>query len=416
LITLVLVVGPSATAAEVTATRLDGGSTAGGLRGWDHERISVATAQGEVIIPTDQLVSLRWKRENASDAPKRTSSGLVELTNGTLLPARQVVVTGSKVAITTDAPLQADEEELIVPVRQVASVQLRPLEGPLVQQWEEIHANMPASDVLVVPKRDGTSLDYVEGVLGAVTPEKIEFKHGDQPIRIDRAKVAGFIYYRKERNDELQPRCIIHGSSGLRANASRVQLSDGMVSIATAGIEISWPVDDLNLADFSAGKIKYLSDIEQVSARWMPLVGLPAGASQVAEYGQPRRDQSAYGGPLTLLYRDTESSGDVGRSQAFNKGLALRSRTEMVFRLPPGYRRFTALAGVEPATVNMGNVHLAIYGDDRPLFDADVAGDQAPHRIELDIAEVKRLKIVVDFGQNLDTGDWLNLCDARLVR
>jgi hypothetical protein len=26
------------------------------------------------------------------------------------------------------------------------------------------------------------------------------------------------------------------------------------------------------------------------------------------------------------------------------------------------------------------------------------------------------LKIVVDYGQNLDTGDWLNLCDARLIK
>jgi hypothetical protein len=57
-----------------------------------------------------------------------------------------------------------------------------------------------------------------------------------------------------------------------------------------------------------------------------------------------------------------------------------------------------------------------IHGDDRSLLTADVEGGQAPREIKLDIAGVKRLKIVVDFGQNLDTGDWLNLCEARLIK
>ncbi len=88
----------------------------------------------------------------------------------------------------------------------------------------------------------------------------------------------------------------------------------------------------------------------------------------------------------------------------------------MVYRLPPGFGRFTAVAGIEPATSTTGNVQLSIYGDDRPLFEAAISGQQPPREIELDIASVKRLKIVVDFGKNLDTGDWLNLCDARLVK
>jgi hypothetical protein len=102
--------------------------------------------------------------------------------------------------------------------------------------------------------------------------------------------------------------------------------------------------------------------------------------------------------------------------QIFSKGLALRSRTELVYRLPAGFGRFTAVAGMEPATSSTGNVHLTIYGDDRPLFETDISGQEPPCAIELDIAGIKRLKIVVDFGKNLDTGDWLNLCDARLLK
>jgi hypothetical protein len=102
--------------------------------------------------------------------------------------------------------------------------------------------------------------------------------------------------------------------------------------------------------------------------------------------------------------------------QIFSKGLALRSRSELNYRLPAGFGRFTAVAGIEPATSTTGNVQLSIYGDDQRLFEAAISGDEPPREIELDIGGVKRLKIIVDFGKNLDTGDWLNLCDARLVK
>jgi hypothetical protein len=143
-------------------------------------------------------------------------------------------------------------------------------------------------------------------------------------------------------------------------------------------------------------------------------VGLPAGADAAARYGQPRRDQSAYAGPLSLLIRADDPTAP--RVQSFSKGLALRSHTEMEFRVPPGFRQFAALAGIEPATSSTGNVQLRIYGDEHLLYDAQVAGDQPPQAIDLDITGIKRLKFAVEFGSNLDTGDWLNLCDARLIK
>jgi hypothetical protein len=257
----------------------------------------------------------------------------------------------------------------------------------------------------------------VDGVLGDITPEKIEFKIDSVARRIDRARVAGMIYYRPEKKTGVLPRCIVYGRSGLRAHTSRAHLSEDTVRMATLDdVELEWPLADIYLADFSAGKIKYLSDIEQASARWTPLVGSPTGAGSANEFGQPRRDKSAYGGPLAILEHDENSSVGSGYLRQFGKGLSLRSRTEMIFRLPPGYRQFSAVAGIEPATSSTGNIQLAILADDRVLFEADVAGDQPPHKIELDITDAKRLKIVVDFGKNLDTGDWLNLCDARLVK
>jgi hypothetical protein len=159
-----------------------------------------------------------------------------------------------------------------------------------------------------------------------------------------------------------------------------------------------------------------LSDLKPASERWTPLVGLPSEATLASEYGRPRRDRSAYGGPLTLRLDDSSSHSPKSPVRTSTKGLAVRSRTELVYRLPPGFRRFTTVAGIDPATSASGNVRLEIHGDDRLLLEDDIAGHDPPRSIELDISGVKRLKILVDYGRNLDSGDWLNLCDARIVK
>jgi hypothetical protein len=274
-----------------------------------------------------------------------------------------------------------------------------------------------ANDIIAVLKKDGKSLDYAEGVIGDIADDKIGFKLEGELQRVDRAKIAGVMYYRPDRRMKEDPKASIQGRSGLRVSAAHVELKDSLLELTTAaGVQLTWPLNDISLADFSAGKLMYLSDIEPASVSWTPFVGLPASATLAAEYGQPRRDKSAFGGPLSLLMKEGDSAAAQAATRRFSKGLALRSRTEIVYRLPAGFQRFTAVAGIDPATSSTGNLRLAILGDDRVLLETEVAGDQPPHPIQVDIANMKRLKIVVDYGQNLDTGDWLNLCEARIAK
>jgi hypothetical protein len=389
----------------------------GELGSWTAEGIVVTTSEGDQGAATDELVSLRLAATGDSDAHEESTSGLVELTDGTRLPADDIRVAGDRLAITLATPGRGEPRQLTVATSRVSLVRLKPLKPSASEQWQEMRGSERTSDVLVVAKRGGESLDYVEGVLGDVTSDKIEFKLDGDPLRIDRDKAAGFIYYRRSREAVTEPRCVLHGRNGFLANATGVQLAEGMLHVTTlAGVKFEWPLAEVHFADFSAGKIRYLSDMAQSSARWFPLVSLPASASQAATFGQPRRDQSAFGGPLTLYYPDADSAPAAGQPRVFSKGLAVRSRSELVYRMPPGFARFTAIAGIDPATRATGNVKLTIYGDDHPLYEAAVSGEEPPQQIEMDIADIKRLKIVVDFGKNLDTGDWLNLCDARLVK
>ena len=119
---------------------------------------------------------------------------------------------------------------------------------------------------------------------------------------------------------------------------------------------------------------------------------------------QPRRDRSFDGGKLLLAGR------------AYEKGLAIHSRSELVYRLTDDFRRFRAVVGIDDRVREGGNVKLVIAKDGQVLWSKSVDGKQPPLELDLDVAGVRRLSILVDFGEDLDIADHLNLCDARLTK
>ena len=378
-------------------------------------------------------MSLRWRPAKTASVADMNAGQIVELVDGSRIPIKNVRVRQSKV-VDRNGPAGTAEIAMIQPAvgvaegqqsgisietKYVAALRLKPLNEALGKQWDEIRALKLPADVLVVIKRDGTSLDYVEGVLGEITDDRIEFKIDGESNRVDRAKVAGLVYSRPNQGRQFAPKFNLRGNSGLSAGVVNVLMQkDGFVIITTpSGGSFRWPLDDLEAADYSNDKVMYLSDIDPASQNWSPLVGLPAGVTLAAEYGQPRRNHSAFGDVLTLMMKDKNSQpGQPGVIRSFDKGLALRSHTELVYRVPEGFNRFTAFAGIDPATASTGNVRLTLLADDHSIFDAEIAGNESPQSIDVPINGAKRLKIIVDFGQNLDTGDWLNLCDAKIMK
>lgn len=405
--------------ADVTATRLDGSVAQGELRNWADGQLVIAAADGEQALASNELLSLRAASPPPATPadPKAAALPSVELVDGSVLPIDDLTVEGGKVQLKLHSGTSVSGQALSLDVKQLAAVRLQPLESAVATQWDEVRSQNLASDVLVVLKRDGASLDYAEGIVGDVTPAKVSVKLDGDTLSVDRAKVAGFVYFRTKKPTDKDPYCLLQGRDGLKVAAASVALADGVLHVTTvAGAKFDWPVDALELADFSAGKVIYLSDIEPASEQWTPLVALPAAAKVAASFGRTRRNQSAFGGPLTVIAPGDPSSTSGVRIQSYNKGLAIRSRTEIIYKLPQEFRRFVAVAGIDPSASRGGNVTLILLGDDRPLLEKQIFGGAPPEAIEVQIDNTKRLKILVDFGQNLDTGDWLNLCDARILK
>jgi hypothetical protein len=397
--------------ANVTATKLDGTNVTGKLQSWTADGVEISTGKAKQSIPAADLLALQFGKGSTEDAGRP----IVELVDGSVFPIASATLADKQWNVEL-RPAAGKAVATGIPLDAVRGIRWQPLDAEVLPQWQEIRGLALPSDLVVVLKRGGKSLDYLECTIGEVTADEVEFKLDGESMRVPRAKVAGVILFRGEAKAPTSA-SVVTGLDGLRIAAKSLAVREDMVIATTlSGFKVEWPVASVMNVDLSAGKVVFLSDTKPASADWKPLVGLPKEAKRATKFGDARFNQSGYGGRLALSVPGDTEVGTSDETKSYAKGLALRSHSELLYRLPEGYGRFLAIAGIDPAASSNGNVMLTIFCDDRLLTEAAISGRDAPLPIELDVAGVKRLRIVVDYGQNLDTGDWLNLCNARLVK
>ena len=75
------------------------------------------------------------------------------------------------------------------------------------------------------------------------------------------------------------------------------------------------------------------------------------------------------------------------------------------------------LVGIDDEVAYSGKhiVALKITGDGNVLFEKNIATTDDPLPLQLPLSGVSTLTILVDFGDNESTCDWLNLADAKLL-
>jgi hypothetical protein len=396
-----------AEAGDATATLLDGSSAAGQLTAWDKSQIVMETPEGEREIPLEQLLDLQLAGPAAESKP---TTGL-ELIDGTRIRIEQFTAVDRKAVV--ESPYA--KESLEVSTEMIRRAELQPPSDALAALWKQLESREIAGDVLIVSKRDGGLLDYLAGVIGDVSAEEVAFEYDGQKLPVKRAKVAAIAYYHAQERELRPPVCILTLADGSRIPAAAVALDGDRLRLRTpADVRLEAPLADLRRADFSAGKLAYLSDLEPLESKWVPRIAAP-GATMIAGYGRPRNDISFSGSALTLAWPD-ESNPTGHDVRTYAKGLAVRSRTDLIYRLPDGMRRFTAVAGIDPAAAEQGHVVLEIRADDRVVWEDEIDGKRPPVEIDVDLGTARRLQFHVDYGRNLDYGDRLHLVEARLTK
>ena len=395
---------------DVDVSLLDGTSTAGRLVQLSEAGLEI-DADGQKTFAWNSMLAVTVKQP--AEPPIEPPAVRVDLVDGSRLLATGYTVAADKAAIAVFGG-----GAVAVPARSVQSTRFKPQDADVVRQWSEIEKSDLKGDVLVVRKTvpgdaaggaPTTSLDYLEGVLHDVTDAAVQFDFEGKRVEIPREKVEGLIYFHPPGRELPEALCTVADSVGSQFNATTVRLAGESLELTlVSGPVVTLALASLRQLDFTAGRIVFLSDLEPASVEWNSYLDVNRTLPSLARLFHPRADRSFSGSKLKVRVNR--------RTEEFAKGLAIHSRTNLVYRLPAGVLRFQALAGIDESVRAGGNVRLVIRGDNQVLLDETVSAEAEPVPVDVDVTGIERLKILVDFGENMDIGDALHLCNARLTK
>lgn len=404
--TMCLIVAAIAVDPAVEVRQLSGETISGSLVEVSDDSVVVRVDEDSTItIPSSDLLGMTPRVDVSAEGAGREKPSVdtpalpIVLADGSRLLSSAINITAAKATITS----RTGQTEWSIPSRSLASVRFIESSPTIDKQWDEIAAANHSTDVLVV--KQGDSLDYLEGVLGDVTGETVQFDLDGDELTVKRSKVAGLLFYQAPGANAGESVCQILGRNETRIVAGHISLEGEVLHVTTgSGVELDLPWSEVRYVDFSLGKVAFLSDLEPEVERWTPYFEARQLPATTVNYYTPRRDRSFDGQPLLLA------------GQTYSRGLAIRSRTELTYRLPGEYRRFVAVAGIDDRMRPLGHVKFQVYADQQLLLDREVSGGDEPLPVDLDLTGATRLRVVVDFGQDLDISDHFNLCDARIVK
>ncbi|MEQ8791186.1 MAG: NPCBM/NEW2 domain-containing protein [Pirellulaceae bacterium] len=411
----VLIAGVLLSAAPVEVLPLDGDPAVGELVSLDSTQVVVKVEGEDTAYRLSDLISVTPKDPASPTAPPNI---VVTLIDGTQLACVDYEVASGKATLTLP-----DDQKLETPTASVASVRLKKQSDELARQWLAIEQREAAGDRVVIRKTstvtvedDGLdkiekqvdALDWLEGVLYDVNDASVQFKFNDTLIPIKREKVEGVFYFHAAGGRAADPVCRVRENNGSLWNARSLSLDgDNLQLVSTTGLKATLPLRQVTKLDFSTGKILYLSDAEPETSEWTPFIATTSESEKL--WYAPQND-----GKGGFALGKMEVNG-----KPYSKGLALYSRTHLVYRVPEGFVRLAAVAGIDDRVrvSQGGSVDLVITGDGKTLLQQRITGkDETPLQIDLDISGVRRLGILVDYGGAAGMSDHLNLCNARITK
>lgn len=387
---------------EFQARSVDGKQSAGQLVEVTASALTLDSPAGKVTLPFAALQAVSGNPPQAAVKVKPTV--VVRLVDGSQLDGTSFEVAKGEATL---KPISGPE--LKIPTKSIAWVRLPDAAGGeiLDGQWSDLltsqTAGKQAADLIVVRKKE--AIDYLEGVLGDVSATEVAFELDGQTVPVKRPRIEGLVYYHAKAASLPETVCEVTTAQGLRLQARTMQLTDDLLRVTTpGGLTVDVPLASLAVLNFSADKVRYLSDLEADSVKYTPFFGGGQELPSHVEFFRPRRDVGIEQNPLRL------------DGKTYAKGLAMHSRTSTSYRVPEKFNRFEAVVGIDDSVREAGQVQVTIWGDGKQLWEAGIAGGDPARPVAIDLKGVKKLEIKVDFGDDLDVADHLDLAEARFTK
>lgn len=387
LLTLTMVLA-FADAPQLNVTTIEGPVYSGQLNSANAETWSLTAENGDQALPASRILEVRI--ESPPDPPEVEIPVSVVLSDSSILSSTTAAVQGDSLRITS--PLLG---EVTLPRSVVSELRLVASPSEVDADWDKLTEREREKDMLVIKKEN--RLDFVEGVIGDVNDAQVSFLLNGQTVPVPRDRVFGMLF-RQTGDEQSPPAAEITTVHGDLLAVEQISSADGSSLNVTmsAGPKVSIPVTGLRIVDFSPAKLKWLSALQ------------PRDVKHEFRFIDPAKpfenDRDVWGKPLRL--------GD----RTFTRGVCIRSRTTLRYRLNGDFTRFQALMGIQSGY--SGDVRVEISIDGQKVLDQKVKpGNQDPTPIDLELTDKFVLDILVDFGDvESDIGDHLVLANARLLR
>lgn len=390
---------------EARVSLLSGESRTGSLSALDDETVTLSGTPEKLSLPIADVLSIDL---TAGAAVPPTDTQLLILTDGSRLSVSTVTRTARQLSAAS-AWLGALE----LGNDRVRAVRLQPENTAFTAQWNSFTERESEKDLLIVAKRDGTGLDFLAGVVSSITADQIDFLLDGDTIPVPAARAYGIVFGQQAGRVATVAATRVMSNRGDVVSTTKVTLAAATLSLTTGWNQaVEVPIGSVQRIDLSGSRIAWLSELPALSERFdgvdpddNVLGGLISREHQQALFG-PRRNMTIERQPGLRL-----------RGREFERGLCIHSRTEITWALDGNYSSLECLAGIDDEVAYRGQhtVLLKISGDERVLFEQQLATSDDALPLSIPLAGVSTLSILVDYGDGDSVCDWLDLADAKLI-
>ena len=395
-LTTLLVLVAAAASPRVDISTLSGEEFSGHLKSINGETWKLDVDGKAVDVASSQILKTRFFVAGKSGDAE---SMQVTLTDGTSLSMKAVKADSKQVKVES-----ATTGSMEVPRTVVKSLRYAASPTSVDESWNELLIRDARKDMIVVRKKnaDNDVLDFVEGVIGEINETHIKVLIEDPDldesveVKVPVERVFGLIFYQKD-GGKPRPSVRVELQNGGLLKARSVSSAEGneLALTLAVGPEISLPADQIKSVDFSSGRLAWLDAMTPREKRHEFQI-----IDVVPEF---RTNRDIYGSRLK-----------VGK-RSFDRGLCIRSKTTVRYRLDGDFSRFQTWIGIQDGYA--GDVTVTVKCDGTELFSGAVEPDKEAQRLDLNVTDKYSLEITVDFGKvESDIGDHLVMGDARLLK
>lgn len=380
---LALVNAPQVEISTIEGMRHAGTLTSAGTESWT---LNVDGKSVDVLLSS--MLEARMETKDVSTAAPPHETVLID---GSRIGTSAVALAGQTLTITAPAA-----DSIRLPRLAIGNIRLAESPSSVDDQWAALLERERREDWLVIRKQD--KLDFVPGVISEITAEHVSLLLDGETVPVPRARVFGVIFHQRQSgNDESAGVIELAGGDRLAVQSVTGDDSEFEVHLA-AGPTLRIPVVSVRAVDFSADKLTWLSSLKPRDIKHeFRFIGWAAPV---------RNDRDSWGGDAYLRLGN----------QTFSRGVCIRSKAVVQYRLNGDFRRFVALMGIQEDY--QGAVHVEILADGQKLLDQAVSWrDEKPVNLDLDVSGKFLLEIRVGYGEDKDDiGDNLVLAEARLLK